>query len=333
MSYFLKNTRLFEARFPDFRRLRKAPIPRNHITVVPSESGVPTIIAGGKTLHSRLDPIGEAQSFIASQTIERRQGVVMLGMGLGYHLNALVDRLDRNQALCVVEPDLGVFLAALDYNDFARVADHPNLYFILGGDSQTASDEIKRVWLRNGLRDLCTIIHWPSVRRAPDYYEAIQTSLRSLGAEEARRTHAYAKLREERLRVLFFDTGFLLQKECAKAMRALGHKVVFFRGEDGKGELREDFVDQFREAVLAYRPDVVFTINHKGFDRRGDLTHMLEVFELPLVSWFVDSPTVIHQGSEANVSPWVSAFTWERSYIEPLRRLGFQNVDYLPLAT
>ncbi|MCA9772375.1 MAG: hypothetical protein KC466_08195, partial [Myxococcales bacterium] len=99
MSYFLKNTRLFEARFPDFRRLRKTPIPRNHITVVPSESGVPTIIAGGKTLHSRIDPLAEAQSFIGSQRINRRDCIVLMGLGLGYHVNALAERLEPHQAL------------------------------------------------------------------------------------------------------------------------------------------------------------------------------------------------------------------------------------------
>ncbi|MCA9773327.1 MAG: glycosyltransferase, partial [Myxococcales bacterium] len=232
-----------------------------------------------------------------------------------------------------VEPDLGVFLAALDYNDFSRVAGHPNLYFVLGGDTETATDEIRKIWTRNGMRDVTTVVHWPSVRRAPDFYEPIQSAVRDLTSRQARRSLAYPKLRGERFKVLFLDTGFHLQRECAKALRSLGHKVEMFRNEDANGDFRLDFVDAFREAVLGYRPDMVFTINHKGFDKRGDLTHMLEVFELPLVSWFVDSPTVVHQGREENVSPWVSLFTWEKSYIEPLQALGFEETHYLPLAT
>lgn len=52
---------------------------------------------------------------------------------------------------------------------------------------------------------------------------------------------------------------------------------------------------------------------------------------VPVVAWFVDNPLYVM--GQHNIFDSLYVFTWDRIYIEPMRRLGCGFVRYLPLAT
>jgi spore maturation protein CgeB len=86
-------------------------------------------------------------------------------------------------------------------------------------------------------------------------------------------------------------------------------------------------------AVIEFKPDFVFTINHLGVDRQGALADLLDRLKLPMASWFVDNPHLILYMYKNLVNPWTALFTYDADNLDSLRDLGFEHVFYLPLGT
>jgi len=143
---------------------------------------------------------------------------------------------------------------------------------------------------------------------------------------------SYPRLKKESLNVLILDTGYYLIQEVSQALLRLGHQVRRLTIPDPKWG-RGETIDRLFEASETFKPDLVFTVNHLGFDVKGLLTGLLADLKLPSASWFVDSPTLILGPSKENVSDYVSIFLWDADYIEEVRTLGFSRVHYLPLGT
>jgi spore maturation protein CgeB len=99
-------------------------------------------------------------------------------------------------------------------------------------------------------------------------------------------------------------------------------------GEDWNGNL----VGGLLTGLMEFLPDLVFSINHLGFDQSGWLTRFLENACLPGATWYVDNPDFILRAHPANVSDWMAVFVWDRNYVEGLKEMGFPLVAYLPLA-
>ncbi|MDP8207690.1 MAG: glycosyltransferase [Candidatus Electryonea clarkiae] len=120
--------------------------------------------------------------------------------------------------------------------------------------------------------------------------------------------------------------NYYVQEELSRAFLLLGHKVTRIPFEDNP-----DFIRDLLEASLS--ADLLLTINHLGFDQDGELASMLEGIGLPLVSWYVDRPGFILLDNSPVPTDRTFIFTWERSTIDELNDYGFQNVEYMPLAT
>jgi len=64
-------------------------------------------------LHSRYDPRDEAGRFAAAVPLEDKYCFVISGMGLGYHVRALLDRLTGDRFVVVSEPSIPMIATAL----------------------------------------------------------------------------------------------------------------------------------------------------------------------------------------------------------------------------
>src|SRR4051794_2707226 len=78
------------------------------LSVAPARSGKPTATAGGRSIHSAYDPWREAESWAKAQAGACRAGevVIVLGVGLLYHVEALRLFLPREMTVGVVVPDM-----------------------------------------------------------------------------------------------------------------------------------------------------------------------------------------------------------------------------------
>lgn len=291
---------------------------------VRSEAGV------GKTLHSLYDPMEEARRLAANVELDaagERTVLVVLGLGLGYHVTELARRFPR-AVLVVVESDPAIAEAARSLGLLDGLP--ASIRWVVGRSPAEALRAITRAQLEANMAPLA-FFGLPSALAAfPGYYGPIVHALENSASVRIDARLRYAKFREPTAGVLLMGFPYFLSREIERALRALGHRPI--KVPVSKGENGEAIVARFIEAILAHRPDFLLTVNHLGFDEEGVLAGFFRSIEMPVASWFVDSPELIVKGFEGNVSPLCSIFVWDRSYVEPMKRMGFEDVHYLPLA-
>lgn len=95
------------------------------VMVEASRQGPPTVavrVPGAERpvyLHSRIDPLAEAERFAGSVQLDDDFCFVVSGFGLGHHVKALFARLKGESFLIISEPDLALLKAALGSVDLA----------------------------------------------------------------------------------------------------------------------------------------------------------------------------------------------------------------------
>jgi spore maturation protein CgeB len=124
------------------------------------------------------------------------------------------------------------------------------------------------------------------------------------------------------------DAGYYLGQEIPRAAEALKAKVKRWAFDPlrAEGQAYRALLEEIKE----FRPELVLTVNHLGLDAQGLLVNVFARLGLPIASWFVDSPIyILEPGPQGDAF----VFSWDLDYVEPLKALGFDKVDYLPLAT
>jgi spore maturation protein CgeB len=175
-----------------------------------SERGVPTL-CDGILLHSRSDPVREAAGWAAAQRerldAQAAETAVVLGFGLGYHVEALAAVWPGR--LVVIEPDRRLLRTALAVRDLTPLLERVEL--MLGAPEDDAIDG----WGAIGLAP-----HGPSALRAGE-------SLRA----QKERIAGRALARNLRLRILVVSPlaggSHPLAGSCARALAELGHAVTY----------------------------------------------------------------------------------------------------------
>ncbi|MEW5724873.1 MAG: glycosyltransferase [Thermodesulfobacteriota bacterium] len=308
------------------------PTPIPDLRLVPTSSGRPSLVVTKEgreiSLHSRVDPVREASALAEGLTVKTGEGLVVLGLGLGYHLAAVLARLSEWTPVLVIEAEERVYRAAAGLPESAGWLESPRVK-VLAGLSPRESRAGLREWRRrNAVKQPVFLDHPPSLRLHPEFY---------LEIKERRKTRPAARrflpgLRKDRLNVLIPDTGYYLFREVGRALEALGHRVcrlVVDTGRDGP----EAVTRRLLRAAASFGPDFLLTVNHLGFDSAGLLTHVLTRLRLPFASWFVDNPLFVLGRGGKNLSEYCSIFLWDHDYLDELKALGFDKVHYLPLGT
>src|SRR5690349_1747186 len=80
------------------------------LVVERAKSGLPTLgvrTAEGRVvgLHSKYNPVAEAQKLVEQTKLDGCVVFYVLGLGLGYHLEALAERASTESLIFVFEPD------------------------------------------------------------------------------------------------------------------------------------------------------------------------------------------------------------------------------------
>ena len=150
--------------------------------VEPSKAGPPTIAVpadgGGKAiyLHSRYQPVEEANRLVEAVTPEKSLAFYVHGFGLGYHVEALFERAGDEAMLVVFEPDLRLLWTALGQRDFSRMIESRRLMIVHKPDK---SDLFMRLTPHAALISVGaeSIIHPPSLQVAGEFHRQVQTWL------------------------------------------------------------------------------------------------------------------------------------------------------------
>lgn len=82
------------------------------LETLPARTGVISARAHGRWIHSAYDPVKEAQVWAEGQRYEEGETLVVFGVGLLYHVEALCARLPRTAGIVLVVPDLNILVDA-----------------------------------------------------------------------------------------------------------------------------------------------------------------------------------------------------------------------------
>ncbi|HMM38103.1 MAG TPA: glycosyltransferase [Desulfovibrio sp.] len=279
----------------------------------------------GKTRHlwGRGGP--EAERSFVLKALQAHGLPVFLGGGLGVGIEAAL--AVGRAPLAVVDRETPI-LAATGCRE--RFAADPRVLWLDQGEPSGILERL-RAWSRDNGAPLLPV--------APPFYQRLDRAFyggllqaleRPAGGDFFARM-AYAKFRNALPRVLVLGSRYFIMGEVLNALTALGAPFRLFDLHARREEA--DYGRDLLTAIAEFRPDMLFTVNHFGFDRGGTLANLLERLRLPAASWFVDNAALNLALFEQARSPWTLICAHDSDDAERLEAQGFPHVLRLPLAT
>lgn len=185
MQFFDQNLKALIKRYPFiFEQIRG--LTENACTVcklLVTRSGLPTVwldIAGRQFyLHSKYDPVKEAEQFINENYSPGVKTYVIYGFGLGYHIRKLLEK-DQGLKVVVFETNKAIMKLALENTDLQDLLAAPNLEIIVAEEVADFCKEFGRV-LEDGNEKL--IVHLPSLNAMPEKFFVIKQLLENFRVE------------------------------------------------------------------------------------------------------------------------------------------------------
>ena len=250
---------------------------------------------------------------------------VLLGSGLGYALNEILNNTDSD--IAVVDKESKILAhTKLDQQANKRIT------WINNQTPGHALTQLTKWQKEHGNLTFapCTLPFYLRLDR--DYYATIQKSLEMNQHFNFWQKAQYPKFQKQEPKILLITSKYFLIGEIIDACERMDISYRLLQITDDE-IAHNEFIERLLKIVIEFKPDFAFTINHLGVDREGLLMDLLEQLKLPLASWFVDNPHLILYKYQGLNSPWTSIFTWDVDNIKSLRENGFQHVFYLPLGT
>jgi hypothetical protein len=143
--------------------------------ILPAASGAATAeirsTNGVILLHSRHDPVEEAQAFARTADTGKITTYIVLGFGLGYHIKALLAAARKESLIIVIEKDVALFRAAMESVDLREVFASRRVVPIVGKSVPeifaALAPHLVSIFL-----DAVYLVHRPSAQSDPEYYQA-----------------------------------------------------------------------------------------------------------------------------------------------------------------
>ncbi len=178
-SYRNKNRETIEKYQPHLLPLLNKPESENSIEVIEAKNGdpVPVLLRGdrGISIHSKFDPVREAERFIGEINTEKHDLFIVFGFGFGFHLETLLDALNSGSVLIVIEKDASLFSRATERRDLTRLLGDGRLVLLIDPEEE----DISRALRGRSSRSVSFITHRGSHQAYPDYYGNILEVSRS----------------------------------------------------------------------------------------------------------------------------------------------------------
>ncbi|WP_319469073.1 glycosyltransferase [uncultured Pseudodesulfovibrio sp.] len=140
----------------------------------------------------------------------------------------------------------------------------------------------------------------------------------------------WPKFRSASPRILLLTNQYFLVGELQAACERLDTEHLMINFDTKEMDL-DTFVSKMLTALTTFKPDFVLTVNHLGVDHEGVLATLLDKFDVPFASWFVDNPHLVLGTYQDRHPAKTALFTWDADNIDSLKAKGFDNVFHLPL--
>lgn len=265
-------------------------------------------------LYSRFDPDLEALRWAESlENAQQSDNLLLFGFGLGYHAAAVLQTFP-DKKLFIYEPDLDLFLTAIELVDLRPVLDHPQVALFAIGEEAGVHERM--------LHEILSHAKGSFSFAAPPVYRKWHSGLLQAFAEHARNTtlnyaandHLYKRFRKEWLENLFVNLGRNLHTRSFHGLRnvCLGVPAVIAGSGPSLG-MEMDRLRSIRDRILliaagsaiqsllrnGIEPDLIVSIDAGKANYR--VFSPFDVSHIP----FLYVPMLKHSAILNDQSPWL----------------------------
>ncbi|MCT4585611.1 MAG: DUF115 domain-containing protein [Peptostreptococcaceae bacterium] len=122
------------------------------------------LIDGNRTfyLHSKYDVYSEAKKICENFSKKTKKINILYGFGLGYHVEAIGEKLKKNQKLYVLELRKDIYDFARKNRDLSSIYNNHRIRLIVRDNYKQLIYELKKIYINDN--DVEFFIHEPSVR-------------------------------------------------------------------------------------------------------------------------------------------------------------------------
>lgn len=285
------------------------------LNIIAAQDGVPSVRLDNEDgtflhLHSLVHPEQEADYY--ADLLLWGEVIVFAGTGLGYHLRAIIDRVESHVSIILVEyyPQLALKSELLVATDTVRNV------LVVTQETKSISDAVRSFLPRGAIQ---VIRHPASWMAHKTFYQQVVGTIVNA-----------SQLKKKSRGVMFTEGTFFLEQELGNAAKMMDLHVSSLRYKNIDNA--PDYEVQLQKSLTKGAPQCVVTVNMLGVDCNGMFSYYTSRYGIPSVHWFVDDPRPILLTRKDVVTPDMIACTWERAYIPFLEECGFGRVEYLPLA-
>ena len=305
-----------------------------------ARDGSLTLRVKGLSLHSAYDPVKEADQQVQKLMEEgpRKGLIIVLGLGLGYHVKRLLEV--GSAPIVLVEPDPEIFRIALEHVDLERALAKCRHLFV-GKPIEGIFVDLDEKLLLSGQAHL--FVHQPSMKLNKAYFERF--------IQKVKVKRLLGGLTLNILVVPPIYGGSLpVARYCAAGFRSLGHRVtiidnaIYHRAlndidtvtsdslhrDQLRGSLTQHISERTMAKCLDEKPDIVFALAQAPLT--PEILDRMGKFDIPTAFWFVeDFREFTYWKQVANRYDHFFAIQKREAFeaMENLKDVGFH---YLPLA-
>ncbi len=277
------------------RRIEEVQVARP-VDLFTARSGHLTLKVGGLSMHSAYDPEKEAEQLVTA-FMEGASGdglIFILGLGLGYHVERLIDT--TSAPLVLVEPDPEIFRIALEKVDLERILRKCRRLFV-GKDVEEVFTQLEEDPLFQG--EWRVFVHQPSMKMNRRYFDRLIPKLQVKDT-----------LTALKLNVLVvppvYGGSLPIARYVADAFKRLGHHVTVIDNslyhrplkdidqvtsntlhrEQLRGSLTQHLSERVMAKCLDIGPDLVFALAQAPLT--PEILDRMREFGFITAFWFVE---------------------------------------------
>ncbi len=307
------------------------------LAIEPSRSGAPSARRSGRWIHSAYDPLREAQTWAETHapTCHAGETIVVAGVGLLYHVEALRKYLSPDIALAVLIPNLDEFHDALEARVLGSWTDR--ILWLSG-----TPDEVAERLSQSG-RPLRCLSYAPASYADQEFHRAFEEALRRGVARQSGGQLTIALVGP------IYGGSLPIARYVKRALETLGHKVQWIdhsahaSSYEVMGTLKDarnrqliqgrmaDVLSQWTLATLAESPpDLVLSLAQAPLTLQV-LEHLRKKKFLTAM-WFVENYR--HLTYWQQMAPaYEYWFVFQKDgCLDAFRQAGARHVNYLPMA-
>ncbi|TDX58910.1 motility associated factor glycosyltransferase family protein [Orenia marismortui] len=125
-------------------------------------------------LHSKYDPVKEAIRFCDMYNLNEYSKLIVIGFGLGYHVEELLKRIDYQQRIKVIVTNPKIFKVAVGVRDLSKVLEDRRVEIIIENSKDSFVDRLKRTFTSINEEQNKLIIHQPSIKAIPEGFSFLK---------------------------------------------------------------------------------------------------------------------------------------------------------------